>query len=249
VQHQVSGSSIGRPHRTAIAVLLVVALGLGPVGCLTPQPQPPPAAPLTEDYVVGAPDELLVHILPDPEIEREVRVRPDGMISVDLVGDIQAAGRAPTAIAADIQQQIGRFKRDAVVNVTVVSSPSQFVTVYGEVAAPGLFPLDTETRISEAIGRVGGTKPFANLDGIRLIRSRGNQTEILIVDLDAISYGDMSTNFVLREGDLIVVPPTILARFGYAMQALLFPFQPLISAGSSAGAIAAGSSSIGRAID
>ncbi len=230
-------------------MLLVVALGLGPVGCLTPQPQPPPAAPLTEDYVVGAPDELLVHILPDPEIEREVRVRPDGMISVDLVGDIQAAGRAPTAIAADIQQQIGRFKRDAVVNVTVVSSPSQFVTVYGEVAAPGLFPLDTETRISEAIGRVGGTKPFANLDGIRLIRSRGNQTEILIVDLDAISYGDMSTNFVLREGDLIVVPPTILARFGYAMQALLFPFQPLISAGSSAGAIAAGSSSIGRAID
>ena len=58
--------------------------------------------------------------------------------------------------------------------------------------------------------------------------------------LAAITHGDMSTNFVLREGDLIVVPPTLLARFGYAMQALLFPFQPLISAGTSAGAIAAG---------
>ena len=244
MQNHVVGSSIGRPRRAAIAALLVVALGLGPVACLTPQPQPPPAAPVTEDYVVGAPDELLVHILPDPEIEREVRVRPDGMISVDLVGDIQAAGRTPTDIAADIQRQISRFKRDAVVNVTVVSSPSQFVTVYGEVVVPGLFPLDTETRVSEAIGRVGGTRPFANLDGVRLIRTRGNETEVLVVDLDGISFGDMSTNYVLREGDLIVVPPTVLARIGYAVQAVMFPFQPFISAATSAGAIAGGVQSI-----
>ena len=87
---------------------------------------------------------------------------------------------------------------------------------------------------------MGGTRPFANLDGIRLVRTRGKETRILAIDLNAISYGDMRTNHVLREGDLIVVPPTILARFGYAMQALLVPFQPLIAAGSSAGAIAAG---------
>ena len=230
--------SHARPSRVlffGLVVGLVLALG-----CST-TPQPPPAAPSIESYVVGAPDELSVHILPDPEIEREVRVRPDGMISIDLVGDVQAAGRTPREIAIDIQQQIGRFKRDAVVNVTVISSPSQFVTVYGEVASPGIFPLETETRVSEAIGRVGGTRPFANLDAIRLVRTRGNRTEILVIDLDAISYGDMRTNHVMREGDLIVVPPTMLARFGYAMQALLFPFQPLIAAGASAGAIAAGS--------
>ncbi|MEM9176564.1 MAG: SLBB domain-containing protein, partial [Myxococcota bacterium] len=159
-------------------------------------------------------------------------------------GDVQAAGRTPMQIANDIQAQIGRFKRDAVVNVTVVSSPSQFVTVYGEVALPGIFALETETRVSEAIGRVGGTRPFANLDGIRLIRTRGNNTEIFVVDLAAITYGDMSTNYVLREGDLIVVPPTMLARVGYAVQAVLFPFQPLISAATSAGAVAGGVQSI-----
>ncbi|MCR9093797.1 MAG: polysaccharide biosynthesis/export family protein [bacterium] len=221
---------------------LIAGLALA-LGCTT-NPQPPPAAPSIESYIVGAPDELTVHILPDPEINREVRVRPDGMISIDLVGDVQAAGRTPRQIALDIQEQIGRFKRDAVVNVTVVSSPSQFVTVYGEVASPGIFSLETETRVSEAIGRVGGTRPFANLDAIRLVRTRGNETRILAVDLDAISYGDMRTNHVLREGDLIVVPPTILARFGYAMQALLFPFQPLIAAGQSAGAIAAGAQTV-----
>ena len=221
----------------------LVALGVLALGCST-NPQPPPAAPSIEGYVVGAPDELAIHILPDPEINREVRVRPDGMISIDLVGDVQAAGRTPMQIALDIQDQIWRFKRDAVVNVTVISSPSQFVTVYGEVTTPGIFALETETRVSEAIGHVGGTRPFANLDAVRLIRSRGNQTEILMVDLDAISYGDMSTNHVLREGDLIVVPPTILARFGYAMQAVLFPFQPLIAAGTSAGAIAGGTQAL-----
>lgn len=229
------GETRGRRLRVAGTTALLTLLALG---CANPQP--PPAAPRIEGYVVGAPDELAIHILPDPEIEREVRVRPDGMISVDLVGDVQAAGRTPREIALDIQQQISRFKRDAVVNVTVISSPSQFVTVFGEVALPGIFPLETETRVSEAIGRVGGTRPFANMDGIRLIRSRGGKTDILAIDLAAITYGDLRTNYVLQEGDLIVVPPTILARIGYAMQALLFPFQPLISAGTSAGAIAAG---------
>lgn len=238
VHHAPSHALRSRVLSTGFVVLVALALG-----CAT-KPQPPPAAPSIEGYIVGAPDELSVHILPDPEINREVRVRPDGMISIDLVGDVQAAGRTPMEIALDIQQQIGRFKRDAVVNVTVISSPSQFVTIYGEVAAPGTFPLETETRVSEAIGRVGGTKPFANLDGIRLVRSRGNETEIFVIDLAAISWGDMSTNYVLREGDLIVVPPTILARIGYAVQAVMFPFQPFINAATSAGAVAGGVQSI-----
>lgn len=224
-------------------LLFCLALVASSVAC-SKHPKPPPVAPAVEGYIVGAPDQLLIHVLPEPEIEREVRVRPDGMISVDLVGDVQAAGRSPRDIAADIQEQIGRFKRDAVVNVTVISSPSQFVTVYGEVARPGIFALETETRVSEAIGQVGGTRPFANLDGIRLIRSQGKETRVYTIDLDAISYGDLSTNVVLQEGDLIVVPPTLLARVGYAMQAILFPFQPLISAGTSAGAIAAGTETL-----
>ena len=209
------------------------------VACST-KVQPPPAAPTASGYIVGAPDVLLVHILPDPEISREVRVRPDGMISVDLVGDVQAAGRTPLDIASDIQSQIGRFKRDAAVSVTVVSSPSQFVTIYGEVARPGTFALDTETRVSEAIGRVGGPKPFASLNGVRLIRSLGGRAEIFDIELADIQKGDLSTNIVVQEGDLIVVPPTALARVGYAMQMLLFPLQPLLSGAGQVGAVYTG---------
>jgi polysaccharide export outer membrane protein len=128
----------------------------------------------------------------------------------------------------------------------VVQSPSQFVTVYGEVLRPGTFPLDTDTRLSEAIGRVGGTRPFASLNAVRVIRTVNGTTEVIRVRLSDISNGDLSTNIAIREGDLIVVPPTTLARLGYAMQMLLFPIQPLISAATTAGSIAGGVSALGN---
>ena len=162
--------AMARKMKSIALCTLFLAL-LAPLGCTSPKPRPPPPSPPVAGYVVGAPDILLVHILPEPEIEREVTVRPDGKISVDLVGDIQAAGRSPLEIAREIQETMGRFKRDAVVSVSVVSSPSQFVTIYGEVARPGLFALDASTRVSEAIGRVGGALPFAKLGGVRLIRT------------------------------------------------------------------------------
>lgn len=216
-----------------------LCLALVAAGCST-TPQPLPASPDIDEYVVGAPDELLIHVLPEPEIERSVRVRPDGMISVDLVGDVMAAGRTPRAIAEDIEARISRFKLDATVNVTVVSSPSQFVTIYGEVGRPGTFALETETRVSEAIGRVGGTRPFASLNNVRVIRPAPSGTEVYEVYLSDIQEGDLSTNIVVKEGDLIVVPPTVLARVGYAVQMLLFPLQPILSGAGQVGQVYTG---------
>jgi polysaccharide export outer membrane protein len=216
------------PRLGARALALCLALFLGSVACFSPDPTPPPMAPPVQGYVVGAPDTLLVTILPDPEISREVRVRPDGMISIDLIGDVQAGGRTPFEISQVIQLEIGRYKRDATVNVSVLNSPSQFVTIYGEVARPGTFELATETRVTEAIGRVGGTRPFASLNNVRVIRTNGSNTEVISVHLGDIKKGDLSTNFVIQEGDLVVVPPTWLARVGYAMQMIFFPFQPIV---------------------
>ncbi len=226
-------------HHASKRVLVGAAL-LAALACATPDRTPPPQAPPIEGYVVGAPDNLSILILPDPEIQRDVRVRPDGMISIDLIGDVQAGGRTPTQIAETIREKITRFKRDAAVSVTVVDSPSQFVTIFGEVAAPGTFALTAEIRVSEAIGQVGGTRAFASLNKIRVIRTDGTNTQVMQVRLKDIQNGDLATNFVVEEGDLIVVPPTGLARVGYAMQMLLFPLQPLISGATSAGAIAGG---------
>lgn len=215
-------------RRSVVSVLWLGLLVLGPIGCSTPDPAPPPIAPVVQGYIVGAPDLLLITILPEPELVREVRVRPDGKISIDLIGDVQAAGRTPLQIAQTVQREIGRYKRDASVNVTVVESPSQFVTIYGEVMRPGTFALDSETRVTEAIGRVGGVRPFASLNNVRVIRTNGSVTEVIAVHLGSIQKGDLSTNLVIQEGDLIVVPPTWLARVGYVMQMIFFPFQPVV---------------------
>ena len=200
------------------------------VGCSTPIVALP-AAPPIEGYIVGAPDMLIVHILPDPEIVREARVRPDGMISIDLIGDVQAAGRSPVQIAETIQREIGRYKRDAVVTVSLQESKSSTITIFGQVAAPGSRVLDRETRLAEAIGTAGGTNLFASKGRVRVIRSNSRETRVLRVNLRDIQYGDQSTNYMLEDGDIVVVPPNAIARVGFALQTLLFPFQQVFSAG------------------
>ncbi len=203
------------------------------MGCAT-MPQGPPTADKYTPYKVGAPDILAVSILPEPVIQQELTVRPDGMITIELVGDVPAGGRTADEIADDVQERIARFKRDAVVTVAVSAALSSAITVMGEVRAPAAFPLTKVTRIAEALGQVGGTTSFANSDEIRIVRYRGGQPQVLIVDLDAIQKGDMTTNVQVYGGDLVYVPPTLWARFGYTLQAALFPFQPFIGIGTAA---------------
>lgn len=212
-----------------VALLVLLALG-----CVSYEPVPPPPDATFAAYRVGAPDVLQVSVLPEPVIEREVVVRPDGMISMDLIGDVPAAGRTVDEIAADVERRISRFKRDAVATVALSEARSTGVTVFGEVRSPASFPLEKETRVAEAIGRVGGETLFARVGRIRVVRSGGGETAVYDVNLNAIRAGDLSTNIQLVSGDIVYVPPTVFARIGYAVNALLFPLQPLLGIVNSA---------------
>lgn len=190
-----------------------------------------PPGPAIQSYRVGPPDQLRITILPEPLIEREAVVRPDGMISVDLIGDVAASGRTTEEIAADIQQRISRFKRDARVTVALYAALSSEVTVLGEVGRPATFPLSRQTRVVEALGTVGGTSVFAKTSRLRLIRTAENKVQVYTVNLSAIQKGDLRTNYLLQGGDLIYAPPGVMASIGYSLQALLFPFQQLLGFG------------------
>ena len=91
---------------------------------------------------------------------------------------------------------------------------------------------------------VGGTRPFASQNRIRIVRTNGAETKVFRVRLKDIARGDLSTNIVVEEGDLIVVPPTVLARIGYAFQMVFFPFQPILQGAGSVGAVAAGAQAV-----
>lgn len=219
-------------RRSAFAVAVVGLTLLGPIACST-TPRPPPGIDPTTTYRVGPPDQIQISILPEPAIERDLTVRPDGKVSLDLIGDVQAAGLTAEEIAESVRVAISRYKRDASVTVTVLSAESDTITLFGEVRRPGTFPILHDIRIAEAIGQLGGTTLFASKRYVRVIRTNGGKTVVLRVNLRRIQAGDLSTNVQLASGDIIVVPPTIVARIGYFLQQLLFPFQPIIQIGGS----------------
>jgi len=191
----------------------------------------PPEGPAIQPYVTGPPDQLSVIILPEPIIERDVVVRPDGMISIDLVGDVPAAGRTTEEIASDIEKRISRFKRNASVTVSLERSLSAQVTVLGEVIRPLTFPLERETRVVEAIGMVGGPGILAAKSRIRVIRFQDGKSEVYRVNLNALEDGDLRTNILLQGGDLVVVPPTVAATIGHWLGNLFYPIQRVLGLG------------------
>jgi polysaccharide biosynthesis/export protein len=212
-------------NRWAGIALLFAALGA--LACAH-SPTPPPDVRYV-DYLIGPPDKLTVTILPDPAVVENVVVRPDGMITIQLIGDVPAGGKTTEQVATDIQNRISRFKRGALVTVALSGAESPVVTVFGEVRNPTTFPLTRQMRIIEAIGTVGGPTLFADDDEIQLVRP-GTPTRVIEVDIDAIQDGDLRTNVQVYGGDIVYVPPTALASVGYFFQQLLFPFTPFFGA-------------------
>lgn len=221
-----------RALRGAHLCTMLLTLAAVLAACAAPGGNPPSPEPVP--YRVGPPDQLQITVLPEPVIQRTAVVRPDGMISVELIGDVPAAGRTVEEIAQDIEKRISRFKRDADVTVSLQASLSTEITVLGEVNRPSTFPLQRETRIAEAIGLVGGPRLFAATSRIRVIRPRGGTTEIYRVSLDAITNGDLSQNMLLSAGDIVIVPPTYIAAVGYKLSEIFFPFGTIFGFGSRA---------------
>jgi polysaccharide export outer membrane protein len=221
----------GRILRGAAAILAGVAAAAA-LGCTTLAPSPVVEVPAS--YLVGAPDALSISILPEPAIVADVVVRPDGMITIPLIGDVAAGGRTISEITAEIEERIARYKRDPHVTVALAAAQSTDIVILGEVRAPSSFPLVKETRVVEAIGLVGGTTEFGSDSRIRVIRTANGVTKVMRVNLNAIRRGDLSTNLMLIPGDFVYVPPTAWARFGYALNSLLMPFQPFMGIGMGA---------------
>ncbi len=217
-----------------LALLIAMFAGLGCAGWYSPTPAPPMHfAP----YQTGAPDHLVVTILPEPMVQDTVIVRPDGMITIQLIGDVPASGRTLDEVANDIQTRIGKFKRGATVTVALASAESSSVTVMGEVRRPSEYPLTKHTRVAEVIAKSGGFSLWANVDDVQLVSTRSGEPVVYDVNLAAVRSGDMSTNYQVYAGDIVYVPPTGWARVGYAVNAVLWPFQPFIGiARSAAGA-------------
>jgi polysaccharide export outer membrane protein len=160
----------------------------------------------TGDYVLGVEDRLSISVWKEPDLSRTVIIRPDGKVTCQLVGDIQAAGRTAKQLSADLTTALSRFVKEPVVNVTVESIESYKVYVLGQVGTQGALILRRRTRLLEAIALSGGLTQFANRSDVVLIRYDDDKESRLRIDYRKIVSGAKSElNIFLKPGDTIIV--------------------------------------------
>lgn len=165
-------------------------------------------AQLGGDYLIGAEDVLEISVWREPELQREVLVRPDGGISFPLAGDIEAAGRTPEDLQREIAKRIRRYIPDAVVTVSVKKILGYSVFVIGKVNKPGQFTLGRYVDVIQALTLAGGLTAFASEGGIKILRrSESGEETVFRFDYGQVKKGrKLGQNIVLLNGDTVVVP-------------------------------------------
>jgi polysaccharide biosynthesis/export protein len=161
-------------------------------------------AAVTSDYVLSVGDKLRIEVYKDTQLSQSLQIRPDGRITLPLVGDLAAAGLTPLALDETITTALKEYMTNPVVTVIVVEATPPTVYVMGEVNAPGPVPMRPGMTALEALALAGGFKDFAKTSDIRIIR-RGGSGELMRFNYkDAINGGERAV--ALKPGDTIVVP-------------------------------------------
>ena len=182
----------------------------------TPTAGAPPAdVPMAEAYKIGVDDVVQVSVWRNPDLGITAPVRPDGMISVPLVGDVQAGGRVPAEVAKDIQTKLSAYVVDPQVAVILTELRSHEylsrVRVTGAVRQPISIPYRQGMTVLDAVLAAGGVTEFAAPDRSNLYRKNSDGTGTYQVRLDGVlNRGDLSTNFKVAPGDVITVPERLL---------------------------------------
>ena len=201
--------------KSAFLGLLAAGLALILGGCVTTTgttTPPPTQSSLTKDvYRIGVDDIVQVSVWRNPELGITVPVRPDGMISVPLVGDVAAGGRTPSEVSEDIQEKLSTYVRDPQVAVILTDLRSHEylsrVRVTGAVRQPISIPFRPGMTVLDAVLAAGGVTEFAASDRSDLYRKNADKTQTYPVRLDRIlNRGDLSTNYPVSPGDVITVP-------------------------------------------
>jgi len=169
----------------------------------------------SDDYTIGVDDQISISVWGNPDLSLDMPVRPDGKISMPLIGDIQAGGLTPETVAADIKQKLSRYIKNP--NVTVILTELRSHTyisrirVTGAVRTPVSIPYRQGMTLLDAVLAAGGLTEFAAPGRTKLYRQIDAQTKIYDIDLDAIlNDGNLTTNLKLIPGDIVAIPERYL---------------------------------------
>jgi polysaccharide export outer membrane protein len=159
------------------------------------------------EYKIGPQDVLRIDVWKEPDISRNVPVRPDGKISLPLLNDVQAAGLTAMQLADAISEGFKKFINNPQVTVSVTEINSRRVYVTGEVTRPGSMPLLPNMTVLQALSTSGGFTQFARIKNIHVLRVIDGKQEKLPFNYKEVSTGQKpEQNIMLKPGDVIVVP-------------------------------------------
>jgi polysaccharide export outer membrane protein len=212
-----------------LGIPVVAALGglVPAIAAADPPPQPPAAdmkpaeakpaeakptaeakAATAEDseYRIGVEDILAISVWRDPDLTREVPVRPDGRISLPLLQDIDAAGKTPKELAQDIQRRLKEFLSNPSVTVIVREVNSLKAYLLGEVLKPGPILLRSQVRLLQGISLAGGLTPYGGRGNVVLYRKTATGEKVIELSYREIVGGRKpEDNLILEPGDTVVV--------------------------------------------
>jgi polysaccharide biosynthesis/export protein len=164
-----------------------------------------------DTYYIGVDDMLQINVWKNPDISVTVPVRPDGKISVPLVGDVVAGGKEPMVVAREIKKALAKYIREPQVAVILTQLNShEFISrvrITGAVNTPSSIPFRQGMTVLDAMLQAGGVNDFAAANSARLYRKEGRITAEYDVYLqDILNSGELETNYMLLPGDILTVP-------------------------------------------
>ncbi|WP_414902744.1 SLBB domain-containing protein [Sphingomonas flavalba] len=155
-------------------------------------------------YILGPDDVIEVDVLGQPEFKTRARIRTDGMIALPFLGEVKASGMTPISFGEMIGERLraGGFYAKPIMNVEVVSFASRYVIVLGQIANPGLQPVDRSYRVSEVIARAGGLRE-TGADYVVVRRASGEELKL---PFEKLAAGGPEDDPMIQAGDKLFVP-------------------------------------------
>jgi polysaccharide export outer membrane protein len=190
--------------RNVIGILAFVSVwpGLGQAHSSTSTTDPKDP----EAYVIGPEDLLEVSIWKNDALTRTVPVRPDGRISLPLLGDVVASNMTPRVLRDSLAKAYATYVPQPEVSVIVREIHSMKISVVGQVKTPGRYELKSRASVLEALALAGGFEDFAKRDRIFVLRRRGTTSVRLPFNYTRLIDSAAEDNFLLEPGDIVVVP-------------------------------------------
>jgi polysaccharide export outer membrane protein len=168
---------------------------------------PSTPAPVDPSYLVQPGDTLQISVWKESELQGEMLVRPDGGLTFPLAGEVQAAGHTVEDIRKTLVSRLSKYVPEPVVTVVVKKADGSRIFVVGKVNRPGAFQLYGPIDVMQALSLAGGTTPFADVNGIRILRRDGDHEQVFRFRYDDVRRGkELTQNILLHSGDTVVVP-------------------------------------------